>query len=100
MLGVRLPDAADRHVLAGSHAGDASHHGDDLPFQRQKAQHRIAVFGVLKDQAMYGTVYRGQFFHKGSSFVKQWAHIVRPYCSCMMSALSSRCTRYSARARA
>ena len=63
MLGVGLPSAGDRQMLPRRHAGDAAHHGDHLALLRQEAQDRIAVFGVLKNDAMYRTLTGDQLFH-------------------------------------
>ena len=63
VLGVGLPDAGGRQVLPRGRAGDAPHHGDRLPLRRQEAEDGVSVFRILKDDAMYGPLAAGQFFH-------------------------------------
>ena len=65
VLGVPLPDAGDGQPLPGSGAGDAAHHGDDLPLLGEEAEDRVAIFGVLKDDAMYDALPADQLFHLG-----------------------------------
>ena len=68
VLRVPLPDAGDGQVLAGSGAGNASHNGDGLPLLREEAEDRVAILGVLKDDAMYGSLPADAFFHDFLSF--------------------------------
>ena len=63
VLGMGLPQAGHRQVLSRRGAGDAAHHRDHLALLGQEAQDRIAVFGVLKNDAMYGALAGGQTFH-------------------------------------
>ena len=63
VLGVGLPSAGDGQMLPRRHAGDAPHNGDDLPLLGEKAEDRIPVFRVLKNDAMYRALPADQFFH-------------------------------------
>ena len=67
MLGMPLPDAGDGQMLAGGGAGDAAHNGDHLPLLGEEAENRIAVLGILKDDAMYRALPADQLFHFGVS---------------------------------
>ena len=55
--------------IAGSHAGDAAHHRVQLPLVRHQAQDGIAVFGVLKNDAMYVALQKADLVHAASPFL-------------------------------
>ena len=63
VLGMLFQNAGHRQVLSRRHAGNAAHHREDLSLLRQEAQDRIAVFGILKNDAVYGAVTGDEFFH-------------------------------------
>ncbi|CAN4018011.1 HTH-type transcriptional regulator immR, partial [Dysosmobacter welbionis] len=63
VLGVGLRHAGDRQVLSRRHAGDTAHHRNHLTLLRQEAQDRIAVLGILKNDAMYRSLTGDQLFH-------------------------------------
>ena len=63
VAGVVDPGARYCHLLAGAYAGDAAHHGEHLALIGDKAQHRVAVFFILKDQMLYGTLHRAALAH-------------------------------------
>ena len=63
VLGMDLPGTGNGQMLPRRHAGDAPHHGNDLPLLGEKAEDRIPVFRVLKNDAMYRTLPADQFFH-------------------------------------
>ena len=63
VAGMIHPRAGDGHALACGSAGDAAHDSDRLALIRYKAEHRIAVFFILKDDVLYGTLHRAAFAH-------------------------------------
>ena len=59
-------------MLSRGHTGDAPHHRDHLPLDCQEAEDGIAVFGILKDNAMYGPFAAGHVFHGFYTFLSQF----------------------------
>ena len=62
------PHAGDGHALSGGGTGDAAHHRHRLLLSvHRQRQHRIAVFLVLEDHRLYGTLHGAAFAHSSYS---------------------------------